>query len=201
MEAAVVRMLSWLIHHDAASCRVPESHGSLLPVAVCGTTSRLIHTTVSPGATTNCAGSNSKSRIATTCRCAGTGSCWTRRPSKPPTPASSSAPGTMPGTKRFTYAGLRIRHGSYCATPSTATNLPLAEALKADVLLVHTVNGQPLPVEHTGPCRIITPQLYAWKGAKWISKIEVLERDQAGFWEQRGYSNTAYPWRNDRYSR
>jgi DMSO/TMAO reductase YedYZ molybdopterin-dependent catalytic subunit len=81
------------------------------------------------------------------------------------------------------------------------TNLPLAEALKADVLLVHTVNGQPLPVEHGGPCRVITPQLYAWKGAKWISKIEVLERDQAGFWEQRGYSNTAYPWRNDRYSR
>ena len=59
------------------------------------------------------------------------------------------------------------------------TNLPLAEALKADVLLVHTVNGQPLPVEHAGPCRIITPQLYAWKGAKWISKIEVLERDPA----------------------
>ena len=81
------------------------------------------------------------------------------------------------------------------------TNLPLAEALKADVLLVHTVNGQPLPVEHGGPCRIITPQLYAWKGAKWISKIELLERDHAGFWEQRGDSNTAYPWRNDRYSR
>jgi hypothetical protein len=29
----------------------------------------------------------------------------------------------------------------------------------------------------------------------------VLEQDQTGFWEQRGYSNTAYPWRNDRYSR
>lgn len=58
---------------------------------------------------------------------------------------------------------------------------------------MHTVNGQPVPVEHGGPCRIITPQLYAWKGAKWISKIELLERDHAGFWEQRSYSNTAYP--------
>jgi len=80
------------------------------------------------------------------------------------------------------------------------TNLPLEEALKDDVLLVHTAEGKPLPVEHGGPCRIITPQLYAWKGAKWIHRIELLDRDRLGFWELRGYSNTAHPWRNDRYS-
>jgi DMSO/TMAO reductase YedYZ molybdopterin-dependent catalytic subunit len=39
------------------------------------------------------------------------------------------------------------------------------------------------------------------RDVEWISKIEVLERDHPGFWEQRGYSNTAYPWRKDRYSR
>jgi DMSO/TMAO reductase YedYZ molybdopterin-dependent catalytic subunit len=44
------------------------------------------------------------------------------------------------------------------------TNLPLAEALKDDVLLVHTADGLPLAREHGGPLRIITPQLYAWKG-------------------------------------
>jgi DMSO/TMAO reductase YedYZ molybdopterin-dependent catalytic subunit len=80
------------------------------------------------------------------------------------------------------------------------TNLPLEEALKDDVLLVHTAEGRPLPVEHGGPVRIITPQLYAWKGAKWIHRIEVLTRDRLGYWELRGYSNTAHPWRNDRYS-
>src|SRR3954465_13466952 len=80
------------------------------------------------------------------------------------------------------------------------TNLPLEEALKDDVLRVHTAEGQPLPVEHGGPVRIITPQLYAWKGAKWIHHIEVLTRDRLGYWELRGYSNTAHPWRNDRYS-
>jgi DMSO/TMAO reductase YedYZ molybdopterin-dependent catalytic subunit len=80
------------------------------------------------------------------------------------------------------------------------TNLPLEEALKDDVLLVHTAEGQPLPVEHGGPVRVITPQLYAWKGAKWIHRIEVLTRDRLGYWELRGYSNTAHPWRNDRYS-
>jgi DMSO/TMAO reductase YedYZ molybdopterin-dependent catalytic subunit len=80
------------------------------------------------------------------------------------------------------------------------TNLPLAEALKEDVLVVHTAEGKPLANEHGGPARIITPQLYAWKGAKWIHRIEVLDRDRLGFWELRGYSNTADPWRDDRYS-
>jgi len=80
------------------------------------------------------------------------------------------------------------------------TNVSLEEALKPDVLLVHTVEEQPLPKEHGGPVRMITPQLYAWKGSKWINRIEFLTKNVRGFWEERGYSNTAYPWRNDRYS-
>jgi len=80
------------------------------------------------------------------------------------------------------------------------TNISLEEALKPDVLLVHTALGKPLPKEHGGPVRMITPQLYAWKGSKWINRIEFLTSNRLGFWEQRGYSNTAYPWRNDRYS-
>lgn len=79
-------------------------------------------------------------------------------------------------------------------------NLPIEEALKPDVLVVHAVDGAPLPVEHGGPVRVITPQLYAWKGAKWVKRIELMREDKLGFWEERGYSNTAYPWRNDRYS-
>ncbi len=80
------------------------------------------------------------------------------------------------------------------------TNLPLSEALKDDVLLVHRADGEPLAREHGGPVRIVTPQLYAWKGAKWIKRIEFMTHDRLGYWETRGYSNTAYPWRNDRYS-
>ena len=80
------------------------------------------------------------------------------------------------------------------------TNVSLEEALKPDVLLAHTVYGLPLEKEHGGPVRMITPQLYAWKGSKWIKRIEFLNANKLGFWEERGYSNTAYPWRNDRYS-
>ncbi len=81
-----------------------------------------------------------------------------------------------------------------------STNLSLEEALKPDVLLVHTAEGKTLAKEHGGPVRMITPQLYAWKGSKWINRIEFMIGNRLGFWEERGYSNTAYPWRNDRYS-
>jgi len=79
-------------------------------------------------------------------------------------------------------------------------NVPLARAVEDDVLLVHAWEGKPLPREHGGPCRMITPRLYAWKGAKWIRKIEFLAEDRQGFWEVRGYSNSAEPWFNDRYN-
>jgi DMSO/TMAO reductase YedYZ molybdopterin-dependent catalytic subunit len=80
------------------------------------------------------------------------------------------------------------------------TNVSLEEALKPDVLVVHTVNGEALANEHGGPLRMITPQLYAWKGSKWIKRLHFMAGNKLGFWEERGYSDTAYPWRNDRYS-
>ncbi|MFO0585533.1 MAG: molybdopterin-dependent oxidoreductase [Anaeromyxobacter sp.] len=79
-----------------------------------------------------------------------------------------------------------------------STNLPLEEATKPDVLVVHTAEGAPLPAAHGGPVRIVTPQLWAWKGAKWLRRLELMTHDRRGYWEIRGYSNTAHPWRDDR---
>ena len=79
------------------------------------------------------------------------------------------------------------------------TNLPLSACDDNDVILAHQWNHQPLSNEHGGPVRVIVPKRYAWKGAKWIKKISFLSQDQKGFWEVRGYSNSALPWDNDRY--
>lgn len=79
------------------------------------------------------------------------------------------------------------------------TNLPLAWMLEEDVMLAHTFNGRPLPVDHGGPVRVFTPRRYGWKGAKWIKSLEFMDRDRPGFWEQNGYSNTADPWKEERY--
>lgn len=97
-----------------------------------------------------------------------------------------------------------VRTTGYDVMPGTdipyTTNLPLERAIEPDVLLVFEWEGRPLPIEHGGPCRMITPKLYAWKGAKWIHRIDFLEHDEPGFWEVRGYSNSAEPWFDDRYS-
>ncbi|MFM8358406.1 MAG: sulfite oxidase-like oxidoreductase [Verrucomicrobiota bacterium] len=81
-----------------------------------------------------------------------------------------------------------------------STNNPLEACLDDDVLVAHAWNGRPLPVEHGGPARVILPKRYAWKGAKWIREIHFLDRDLLGFWEVRGYSNTANPWSEDRFA-
>ena len=64
----------------------------------------------------------------------------------------------------------------------------------------HAFDGKPIPKEHGGPARVIIPKLYAWKGAKFVRTIEFLAEDKPGFWEVRGYSNTADPWTDDRFA-
>jgi len=80
------------------------------------------------------------------------------------------------------------------------TNLPLDVVLDGDVLLAYRHDGRPLPLEHGGPMRLVVPKRYAWKSAKWLRQITFVGRDEPGYWEVRGYSNTADPWTEDRYS-
>ncbi|HXJ58639.1 MAG TPA: sulfite oxidase-like oxidoreductase [Verrucomicrobiae bacterium] len=81
-----------------------------------------------------------------------------------------------------------------------STNNPLAVCMDDDVLIAHRWNGQPLTKAHGGPARFILPKRYAWKGAKFLREIIFLKDDLLGFWEVRGYSNTADPWTEDRFS-
>ncbi len=79
------------------------------------------------------------------------------------------------------------------------TNLSLRVMLEEDVMFAHSFNGQPLPRDHGGPMRVFTPRRYAWKGAKWVNGLEFLAEDRPGYWEVNGYSNTADPWKEERY--
>jgi DMSO/TMAO reductase YedYZ molybdopterin-dependent catalytic subunit len=109
------------------------------------------------------------------------------------------------GVSFFTLAELvkpkaNASHVFFKSYDGYSTNTPLAVCMDDDVLIAHKWNGKPLPKEHGGPARIIIPKLYAWKGAKFIRDITFLDRDILGFWEVRGYSNTADPWKDDRFA-
>lgn len=81
-----------------------------------------------------------------------------------------------------------------------STNVALDKCLDDDVLIATSFDDAPVTREHGGPARVIIPKLYAWKGAKFVKTITFLTADKLGFWEIRGYSNTADPWTEDRYS-
>ena len=74
------------------------------------------------------------------------------------------------------------------------TNVPIEYFLNEDSLFAFLHDGQPIPLEHGGPVRLIIPQLYAWKSAKWVRGVRFLSEDQAGFWEEGGYHMRGNPW-------
>ena len=80
------------------------------------------------------------------------------------------------------------------------TNLPLSDFAAEDAILATAWEGQPLTGEHGGPMRLVVPHLYFWKSAKWLSRIELIGADRAGFWEKNGYHMYGDPWREQRYS-
>ena len=79
------------------------------------------------------------------------------------------------------------------------TNMPLADFSQPDVLLADTQDGEPIDSEHGGPVRLMVPQLYAWKSAKWCRALTFLDHDEPGLWEQQGYHNHGDPWLEERF--
>jgi len=86
-----------------------------------------------------------------------------------------------------------------CAQGFT-TSLPLEPLYDGDVMVAFRAQGMDLADEHGGPVRMLVPRRYFYKSAKWLKGINLVEQDEPGFWEIRGYSNTADPWKQERYA-
>lgn len=80
------------------------------------------------------------------------------------------------------------------------TSLSVANLMGDDVLLATVLENKPLPPEHGGPLRLVVPKKYAYKSAKWVRKVIFTEEKELGYWERRGYSDSADPWKEERYS-
>lgn len=79
------------------------------------------------------------------------------------------------------------------------TNVPLADLAQGKAMIALKYDGLPLPRNHGGPARLLVPHLYFWKSAKWINALQFTTKDEAGFWELRGYHIYGDPWREQRY--
>lgn len=91
------------------------------------------------------------------------------------------------------------RHVLFTAFDGYTTNVKREVFSAPNVLLAHSWEGQPITREHGGPVRVVIPDWYFWKSAKWVNRIEFSAVDKPGFWEVRGYHNEGDPWREERY--
>ena len=74
-----------------------------------------------------------------------------------------------------------------------ARSLPLAEALRDEVLLVYELNGAPLPPQHGFPLRLVVPGWYGMANVKWLSRITALAEPFTGYQQRQGYHLRADP--------
>jgi len=81
------------------------------------------------------------------------------------------------------------------------TSLPITDLLDENVLLVYKLEGRFLEPKHGGPLRLLVPKKYAYKSAMWVRKISFASERELGYWESQGYSDTADPWKEERYAR
>jgi DMSO/TMAO reductase YedYZ molybdopterin-dependent catalytic subunit len=77
------------------------------------------------------------------------------------------------------------KDGWNCGTPLSALTDPNREAM-----LAVAMNGEPLPVHHGFPVRMVVPGLYGFVSAtKWVVDLEVTTLDEVhAYWTQRGWS-------------
>jgi DMSO/TMAO reductase YedYZ molybdopterin-dependent catalytic subunit len=79
------------------------------------------------------------------------------------------------------------------------SSIPLSEARKDNVMLAHGFFDQKLPRTHGAPLRSLVPDRYFYKSVKWLKRITFTVADEPGYYESRGYSNSADPWKEERF--
>ncbi len=77
------------------------------------------------------------------------------------------------------------------AADEYSDSITLVRAMAGDVLLVHHMNGVPLPPAHGFPARIIVPGCYGMKSVQWLTDIEVVAADYTGYYAQKGWTDEA----------
>ncbi|MGQ9545535.1 MAG: molybdopterin-dependent oxidoreductase [Candidatus Bathycorpusculaceae bacterium] len=87
-----------------------------------------------------------------------------------------------------------------CADGYT-TSLSLEELLKDNVLLAYKLDGKFLEEGLGAPLRLVVPDKYGYKSTMWLTRIKFISKKELGYWESRGYSDTADIWKNDRFAK
>jgi DMSO/TMAO reductase YedYZ molybdopterin-dependent catalytic subunit len=139
-----------------------------------------------------------------TLECAGNGRAFV----DPPAPGEQWRTGAV-GTAEWTGASLRevlemagplataievLCVGADSGTPAAVgtriayeRSLPIADALRDDVLLAYAMNGADIPPEHGAPLRLVVPGWYGMASVKWLARLRLIEQSFDGFFQTKRY--------------
>jgi len=73
-----------------------------------------------------------------------------------------------------------------------ARSLPIAEAMRSEILVAYEMNGEPIPPQHGFPIRLVVPGWYGMASVKWLHAIEVLTEPFDGFQQATAYRYQAH---------
>jgi DMSO/TMAO reductase YedYZ molybdopterin-dependent catalytic subunit len=73
-------------------------------------------------------------------------------------------------------------------------SLSLDQARESDAILAWAMNGEPLPIQHGYPLRLVVPGWYGVASVKWLTEIEVTDRPFDGYYQTERY---VYYWSRD----
>jgi len=79
------------------------------------------------------------------------------------------------------------------------TPVPIEDAIVEDSLIALKMNDNRIPREQGFPARPFIPHLYAWKSAKWLTRIEFLKDYRDGYWEAFSYHERGNVWDEERF--
>jgi len=71
-------------------------------------------------------------------------------------------------------------------------SLTLEQLRRHDVMLALAMDGKPLTRPHGSPARVVIPEMYGYKGVKWLAKMTLVAHEPTGYWEQLGYDQDAW---------
>ncbi len=89
--------------------------------------------------------------------------------------------GVKPGVKKVVFT----------SADGYKDSITIEKALEDNTTLAIEMNGAPLTADHGYPARMLIPNIYGMKNAKWLTGITLIDSDFAGFWQQQGWDNTA----------
>ena len=91
-------------------------------------------------------------------------------------------------------------HAAIYAADGFSTGHTIERLWNEENFIAFQMNGEDFPPAHGYPVRIFIPGKFGMKQPKWVTRIELLSKPHAGYWESQGWSDTCERWAHARFT-